>query len=112
MTCNKAYVGQTSRDLKQRYKKHTRYIKNSNPQSAYALHILNNQHEYHPMEKTMALLKPVKNTSLLTPYEQFFIQAFQIWKARFRTKPRRTQPTTPDGHQPLPPSYMNLLVEH
>jgi len=28
------------------------------------------------MEKTMTLLKPVKNTSLLTPYQQFFIQAF------------------------------------
>jgi len=24
----------------------------------------------------MTLLKPVKNTSLLTPYEQFFIQPF------------------------------------
>jgi len=43
---------------------------------AYALHILNNQHAYGPMEKTMTLLKPVKNASLLTPYEQFFIQAF------------------------------------
>ena len=55
---------------------HARYIKNNNPQSAYALHILNNKHEYGPVEKTMTLLKPVKNTSLLTPYEQFFIQAF------------------------------------
>jgi len=76
MTCNKAYVGQTSQNLRQRYKEHTRYIKNNNLQSAYALHILNNQHEYGPMEKTMTLLKPVKNTSLLTPYEQFFVQAF------------------------------------
>ena len=76
MICNKAYVGQTSRNPKQRYKEHTRYIKNNNPQSAYALHILNNQHEYGPIEKTMTLLKPLKNTSLLTPYEQSYIQAF------------------------------------
>jgi hypothetical protein len=76
MTCDKAYVGQTSRNLKQRYKEHTRYIKNNNPQSAYALHILNYQHEYGPIEKTITLLKPLENTSLLTPYEQFFIQAF------------------------------------
>jgi hypothetical protein len=76
MTCNKAYVCLTSRNLKQCYKEHTRYIKNNNPQSAYALHILNNQHEYGPIEKTMTHLKPLKNTSLLTPYEQFFIQAF------------------------------------
>ena len=60
MTCNKAYVGQTSRNLTQRYKEHARYIKNNNQQSAYALHILNNKHEYGPMEKTMTLLKPVK----------------------------------------------------
>ena len=45
-------MGQTSRNLKQRYKEHIRYIKNNNPQSAYALHILNNQHEYGPIEKT------------------------------------------------------------
>ena len=76
MTCNKAYMGQTSRNLRQRYKERARYIKNNNPQSASALHILNNQHEYGPMEKTMTLLKPVKNTPLLTPYEHFFIQAF------------------------------------
>ena len=73
---HKACVSQTSRNLTQRYKEHARYIKNNNPQSAYALHILNNKHEYGPMEKKMTLLKPVKNTSLLTPYEQFFIQAF------------------------------------
>jgi len=76
MTCNKVYVGQTNRNLRQCYKEHTRYIKNNNPQSAYALHILNNRHEYGPMEKTMTLLKPIKNASLLTPYEQFCIQAF------------------------------------
>jgi len=80
MTCNKAYVGQTSRSLKQRYKEYTHYIKNNNPQLAYALHILNNQHEYGPIEKTMALLKPLKNTSVLTPYEHFFIQSYH--KAR------------------------------
>jgi len=75
MTCNKAYVGQTSRSLKQRYKEHTFYIKSNNPQSAYALHILNSQHEYGPIDKTMALLKPLKNTPLLTPYEHFFMQS-------------------------------------
>jgi len=33
-------------------------------------------HLQETKEKTMTLLKPIKNTSLLTPYEQFFIQAF------------------------------------
>ena len=75
MTCNKVYVGQTSHCLKQQYKEHTCYIKSNNPQSAYAVHILNNQHEYGPIEKTMTLLKPLKITSLLTPYKHFFIQS-------------------------------------
>jgi len=66
LTCNAcklAYKGQTSRTLKE----HTRYIKNNDPQSAYALHILHNRHEYGPIDKTMTLLKPLSNTSLLTP---------------------------------------------
>jgi len=83
------------------YKKYTRYIKN-NPQSAHALHILNNQHKYGPIEKTMTLLNPLKNTSLLTSYEQFFIQAFH--------KSGRLISEQNPG-KPRPPSYMTLLVE-
>jgi len=74
-TCNKEYVGQTSRSLELRYKEHIRYIKYNNPQSAYALHILNNRHEYGPIDRTMTLLKPLKITSLLSPYEHCFIQS-------------------------------------
>jgi len=37
------YVGRTSRNLKQRYQEHTPYIKQNYPQSAYALHTLNNK---------------------------------------------------------------------
>jgi hypothetical protein len=29
-----------------------------------------------PIDQTMTLLKPVTNTSLLTPFEQYFIQSF------------------------------------
>jgi hypothetical protein len=75
ITCIKAYVSQTSRSLKLRYKEHTCYIKGNNPQSACALQILHNQYEYGPIEKTMILLKPLKNTSLLTHYKHFFIQS-------------------------------------
>jgi hypothetical protein len=75
ITCNKKYVGQTSRSLSIRYKEHARNIKYNNPQSAYALHILNQRHEYGPIDKTMTFLKPIQNTSLLTPYETFYIQS-------------------------------------
>jgi hypothetical protein len=46
--CQMSYIGQTSCSLKQRYQKHIRYIRHNEPQSAYALHILNNEHEMAP----------------------------------------------------------------
>jgi hypothetical protein len=68
-------VGQTSRNLKQRYQEHVRYIRNNDPQSAFAQHIFNNQHEYGTIEEIMTLLKPINHTSVLIPYEIFFIQS-------------------------------------
>jgi hypothetical protein len=75
-TCDKAYVGQTSRSLTARFREHTRYIKNNNPQSAYALHILENLHEYGTIDDNITLLQPVKNTTMLLPYEQLLIQNY------------------------------------
>jgi hypothetical protein len=75
-TCNRAYIGQTSRNLTLRYREHIRYIKNSDPQSAYALHILQDVHEYGSLKDTMSLLKPIHKTTMLIPYEQLLIQTF------------------------------------
>jgi len=36
--------------------------------------ILHNRHEYGPIDHTMTILRPLKVTTLLTPYEQYFIQ--------------------------------------
>jgi hypothetical protein len=69
-TCNLSYVGQTSRSLNIRFQEHIRYIRYNNPQPAYALHNLQNQHEYGQMNSTMTLLKPLNNPNLLLPYEQ------------------------------------------
>jgi len=69
-----AYVGQTSRSLKIRFQKHIRYIKN-NPKSAFALHTLQNQHEYGHMKNIMTLLKPLISPNTHIPYEQYYIQA-------------------------------------
>jgi hypothetical protein len=68
-------MGQTSRNLKQRYQEHIRYIRNNDPQSAFAQHMLSNQHEYGTIEDIMKLLKPAKHNSMLIPHESFFIQA-------------------------------------
>jgi hypothetical protein len=45
-TCSKSDVRQTGRSIAIRNREHTRYIKTNNPISAYAVHILNNRHEY------------------------------------------------------------------
>jgi hypothetical protein len=73
-TCQMTYVGQTSRNLTTRYKEHIRYIRSNDPKSAYALHILQNRHEYGPMNETMHLLKRINNTTSLIPYERLYIQ--------------------------------------
>ena len=54
---------------------HIPYIKNNNPQSAFALHILQNWHGRGTVDSIMTLLKPLNNTTMLTPYEQFFIHS-------------------------------------
>ena len=40
------YIGQSGRPITMRHKEHVRYVRTNNPISAYAQHILNNQHEY------------------------------------------------------------------
>jgi hypothetical protein len=44
----------------------------------YALHILNNKHEYGPMHNTMEILKQINQTKFLIPYEQLHIQSHHI----------------------------------
>ena len=73
---NKAYIGQTNRNLSIRYSEHIRYIKNSDPQSAYAQHILRKIHEYGTLTDTVSLLKHIHNPTKLIPHEQLFIQTF------------------------------------
>jgi hypothetical protein len=70
-TCKLAYIGQTRRNLKERYQEHIRYIRNNDPQSAYALHILKNQHEYGTITDTMTLLKAEQKPSMLTPMNSY-----------------------------------------
>jgi hypothetical protein len=78
-TCNTwkiSYIGQTSRNLNQKYRRHIRYIRNNDPQSAYAQHILQNLDKYGSITDTMSLLKPIHKTSMLIPYKKLLIQTF------------------------------------
>jgi hypothetical protein len=75
-TCKRHYVGQTGRNLAARFSDHTRYIKNNDPKSAYALHILDNRHEYGPIQDTMQLIKPCSKCRNMNIMENLYIQIF------------------------------------
>jgi len=92
-TCKQAYIGQTSRNLK-RYQEHMCYIKNNDPQSVFAQHILNNQHEYGTTDEIMKIFKPINYTSLLIPYEQLFIQSHYQYRQQITEQ-------NPGEHNPL-----------
>jgi hypothetical protein len=76
-SCNKEYVGQTGSNMRQRYSEHHRYIKTNDPKSAYALHILNNKHEYGTIQSTMKLLKICKKGWRMNTLEKFYMQKQQ-----------------------------------
>jgi hypothetical protein len=75
-TCNLQYVGHTGRNLKARSLEHCRYIKSNDPKSAYALHVLNNKHEYGPINSTMTLIKSCRKGWHMNILENFYIQYY------------------------------------
>ena len=48
-------IGQSGRDINTRYKEHIRYIRTNNQTSAYATHILHNNHEYGTAKDTLQI---------------------------------------------------------
>jgi len=111
-TCNLWYVGQTSLSLNIRFQEHIRCIRNNNPQSAYAQHILQNQHEYDQMNSTMIFLKPLNNPSLFNPYEQYYIKTlYREGKLIPEQSPGEINPLFQTVINPQPPTFhMNRPV--
>ena len=60
--------------------RNTRYIEQNDPQSSYALHILNNKHDYGTITDAVTLLKHINGPTLLLPYEQLYIQTYHHHK--------------------------------
>jgi hypothetical protein len=79
-TCNNAYIGQSGRSITVRHTEHIRYVRTNNPTSAYALHILNNKHEYWTAAETSELLKPCHKGTRMNCWETFHMQAFSQHK--------------------------------
>jgi hypothetical protein len=70
-------VGQSGRPITTRYKEHIRYIRNNNPASAYAVHILNYRHEIGTAENTLQLIKPCRKSSKMNYWENMYIQIYR-----------------------------------
>ena len=73
-TCNSAYVGQTDRRVRARFKDHHRYVKTNNLKSAYAMHIWNDGHEYGNIQHTLELLKTCEKGQRMNCWEILYIQ--------------------------------------
>jgi hypothetical protein len=77
-----------------RYKEPIRYISTNNPNSAYAQHILNHQHEYGPTDQTLHLLKTCTKGSIMNQWETFHI-------LQLHDLNRLVQEQQPPVHNPL-----------
>jgi hypothetical protein len=60
-----------------RHRERPRYIKTHNPISAYALHIINNRHDYGNPEQTMQLLNAYSKGKEVNFWESFYIVLLQ-----------------------------------
>jgi hypothetical protein len=75
-TCHKSNIGQSGRKIETRYKEHIRYIRHNNSQLAYASHILQNTHEYGPLQTTMELLQKERKGIRMNTLKNYYIQYF------------------------------------
>jgi hypothetical protein len=69
-------IGQSGRSTAVRHKEHVRYIRTNNPTSDYALHILNNKHDFGTAEEILTLLKSCHNGTRMNCWETFYMQLF------------------------------------
>jgi hypothetical protein len=60
-----------------RHSEHTRYIRYSHQQPAYAVHTVNNRHEYGPINETVGLLKTCTMGTKMTSGEAPYMQTYQ-----------------------------------
>jgi len=70
-TCDNVYGGQSGRSINVRHKEHIRYVRTNNPLSAYALHVLQNRHEYGKIEDTFQLLKTCRKGTRMNCWKPY-----------------------------------------
>ena len=105
-TCQKPYIGQSGRKVGIRYKEHIRYIKYNNSQSAYAYHILQNNHEYGPIEQIMELLQKENKGKEKNAWENYYIQYFTYHNSIIEEQARaKLNPLFQLAHTIQPPHH-------
>jgi hypothetical protein len=72
-SCHNVYVGQTGRNLVTRYKEHTRNIRFNKDESAFAQHILDQGHQYEPMEQIMELIEYARKCNIMNIKDNDYI---------------------------------------
>jgi hypothetical protein len=72
-SCHKAYIGQTGRNFKTRFKEHIQDIKNNRAKTGFSQHILNTGHEYNTIDNCMSIIKIQNKGKLLNTLEKFYI---------------------------------------
>jgi len=73
-TYNNAYIGQSGKLITVWQREHLHYIRNNNPTSAYAMHILDNRHEFGSVDETLRLLRPCTKGATMNCWEVLFMR--------------------------------------
>jgi hypothetical protein len=107
---NKAYIGQTGRAISVRHKEHLRYIRNNNPVSAYAIHILHNRHKFGPAEETLKLLKPFSKSTKMNCWETLFMNMH--YKQDLLISEQQTTDTNPLSDLAITPGDLQNTPQH
>jgi len=72
-TCNKKYIGQTGRPFRVRFREHLNDYKHMYNKSKFAQHLLNEGHNFGPMEDIMDVIQFAKKGKMLDTLERFYI---------------------------------------
>jgi hypothetical protein len=67
-----------SYNLKISFLEHQRYIRTNNPKSAYAPNILNNKHEYSPLQTTLWVIKTCKEVWHMNCVKNIYFRKYQL----------------------------------
>jgi hypothetical protein len=73
LECGGAYIGQTGRKFRSRYKEHIRDIRSNKENTGYSHHILNTGHTYGTLEDTLQVVKIQNKGPHLNILERFHI---------------------------------------